>query len=230
MLVKWCNNTQLCYITFSPPHPSLSLSHFLLLCLRCSLSFSVSVSLSFFHTLPCFLSLSLPPLLSLTLSLPPSLPHSLYLSLSTSRSPWLSKLLLRKLVCNQFSFLKSKTKSLKPWIRFHFLWLNHCWITILCNPLPLPPYCNGSVAWTIKLSYLYSYSLSLPLPFPLSLPLPFPLPPSTSCSLTHPPHPLPPPVPPLSLFYFLTSHLCKYLHSKRFCRVWQLKLWQRRLE
>ncbi len=36
--------------------------------------------------------------------------------------------------------------TIAPWIRFCFLWLNHCCITIFCNPLPLPPYCNGSVA------------------------------------------------------------------------------------
>ena len=36
--------------------------------------------------------------------------------------------------------------TIVPWIRFLFLWLNHCCITILCNPFPLPPYCNGSVA------------------------------------------------------------------------------------
>ena len=158
------------------------------------------------------LSLSPPPppaSLALSHSLLPSLPLPPYLSLSrTSRSLRLSKLLLRKLVHNQFGFLKSKTKSLKPWIWFHILWLNYCCITILCNLLPLPPYCNGSVAWTIKLSYLYSYSLSrLPFPFPLSL-----LPPLV---LLHPHSPHPPPVPLLSHFYFLTSHLCKYLQSVR---------------
>ena len=36
--------------------------------------------------------------------------------------------------------------TIAPWIRFCFLWLNHCCITIFCNPLPLPSYCNGSVA------------------------------------------------------------------------------------
>ena len=248
MLVKWCNNTQLHYITFSPPSP-LSLSHFLLHCLHCSLSLSVSLSqslsVSLSHTLPCSLSLSLPPLLSLTLSLPPSPPHSPDLSLSASRSPWLSKLLLRKLVCNQFSFLKSKTKSLKPWIRFRILWLNHCCITILCNPLPLPPYYNGSVAWTVKFSYLYSYSLSLPLPFPLSLPLPFPLSLPPPLALLHPHHTHSPHLFPHSLSFIFWPVTCANICSlwdqpyplpppppppERFCRVWQLKLWQRRQE
>ena len=36
--------------------------------------------------------------------------------------------------------------------------LNHYCITILCNHFPLIPYCNGSVAWTIKHSYSYSFT------------------------------------------------------------------------
>lgn len=42
-----------------------------------------------------------------------------------------------------------------------FKWLNHYCITILCNHFPLIPYCNGSVAWTIKHSYSYSFTLCL---------------------------------------------------------------------
>ena len=35
---------------------------------------------------------------------------------------------------------------LHPGFDFVILWLNHCCITIFCNPLPLPPFCYGSVA------------------------------------------------------------------------------------